>query len=151
MDNNNYGNPYQQPNNSDTAGGGFPFRNPGQRMATASMILGGACFFTLFTVYVPIICGSISILLAILSKGYGKKMLATAKIGIGSSIGGMAMVIAIVGSLIGTILSSSGEDLINFGRQIDQQFERQTGQDLEDVLGQSYEDLMKTYTEMLGK
>ena len=63
----------------------------------------------------------------------------------------MLLVATIVGVLVGSFFSSSGEDLVNFGRQMDQQFKRQTGQELEDVLGQSYEDLMKTYTEMLGK
>ncbi len=147
--NNNYNNPYQQPNHNEYPG--QPLRNPGQGMATASMILGVACFFMLFTVYVPIICGSIAILLAILSKGYGKRMLVTARVGIGCAIGGMLLVATIVGVLVGSFFSSSGEDLVNFGRQMDQQFKRQTGQELEDVLGQSYEDLMKTYTEMLGK
>jgi len=126
-------------------------RNPGQGMATASMILGLAAIFTLFTVYIPFICGNLAIILAILSKGYGKKMLSTAKIGIGTALGGIALIITVVCSAVVLILSLSGDDLISFGRQMDQQFESQTGRELEDVLGESYEDIMKTYAELMGK
>ncbi len=152
MDYNNYNNnnnTYNQPNNNYNDG--QPFRNPGRGMAMASMILGVACFFTLFTVYIPIVCGSIAIILAILSKGYGKKMLTTAWVGIGSAIGGMLLIASLVGSVAGMLLSSSREDLINFGRQMDQQFEQQTGRELEELFGQSYEDVMKAYSEMMGK
>lgn len=151
MDYNNNNNPYTQPNNSYYSNNQSQYiRNPGQTMAIMSMILGLASLFTLFTVYIPIICGSLAIVLAILSKGYGKRMLATAKIGIGTAIGGMALVITIVGSLTALLLSSSGDTLVKFGQQMDQQFEEQTGQKLEDVLGTSYEDIMKDYAESLG-
>lgn len=151
MDFNNY-NPYtQQNNNSNYSNRQRQFiRNPGQALATVSMILGLASIFTVFTVYIPVICGSLAIVLAILSKGYGKKMLGSAKIGIGTSIGGMALVITVIGSLAALLLSSSGDTLIQFGQQMDQQFEEQTGQKLEDILGSSYEDIMKDYSEILG-
>lgn len=151
MDYNNNNNPYTQPNNNYYSNNQSQYiRNPGQTMAIMSMILGLASLFTLFTVYIPIICGSLAIVLAVLSKGYGKRMLATAKIGIGTAIGGMALVITIVGSLTALLLSSSGDTLVKFGQQMDQQFEEQTGQKLEDVLGTSYEDIMKDYAESLG-
>ncbi len=151
MDFNNY-NPYTQQNNNNnySNGQGQFIRNPGQALATVSMILGLASIFTVFTVYIPVICGSLAIVLAILSKGYGKKMLGSAKIGIGTGIGGMALVITIVGSLTALLLSSSGDTLIQFGQQMDQQFEEQTGQKLEDILGSSYEDIMKDYANTLG-
>lgn len=150
MDYNN-NNPYTQQNNNYYSNGQGQFiRNPGQALATVSMILGLASIFTIFTVYIPIICGSLAIVLAILSKGYGKKMLGTARIGIGTAIGGMALVIAVIGSLTALLLSSSGDTLVKFGQQMDQQFEEQTGQKLEDVLGTSYEDIMKGYAESLG-
>lgn len=150
MDYNNY-NPYTQQNNNAYSDRQRQFiRNPGQALATVSMILGLASIFTVFTVYIPVICGSLAIVLAILSKGYGKKMLGSAKIGIGTGIGGMALVITIVGSLTALLLSSSGDTLIQFGQQMDQQFEEQTGQKLEDILGSSYEDIMKNYANTLG-
>lgn len=150
MDYNNNNNPYTQQNNSYYANGQNQYiRNPGQTMAIVSMILGLASIFTLFTVYIPIICGSLAIVLAVLSKGYGKKMLAFARIGIGTAIAGMALIITIIGSLTALLLSSSGDALVKFGQQMDQQFEEQTGQKLEDVLGTSYEDIMKDYADSL--
>lgn len=145
-------NPYIQPGNSPYSGNQMqPIRNPGRAMATASMILGIVSIFSMLTVYIPVICGSLAIVLAILSKGYGKKMLAGAKVGVGTGIGGIVLIFSVVGSLVGMILSLNRDDLISFGRQMDQQFERQTGQELEDILGQSYEDIMAQYAEIMGK
>ena len=147
MDYNNH-NPYFQQNKQYPPGNypGFP-HNPGQTLATVSMILGIISIFTLFTVYIPFICGSIAIVLAILSKGSFKKMLATAKVGIGTAIGSMSLVVIIIVSLCSMILSADSDTLIKFGQQIDQQFKEQTGQDVEDILGMSYEDLMREYVE----
>lgn len=147
MDYNNNNNPYTQPNNNFYSNNPNQYiRNPGQTMATAAMVLGVASIFTMFTVYIPFICGSLAIVFAILSKGYGKKMLAAAKIGIGTAIAGIVLIATIVGSVSAMLFSLSSEDLVNLGRQLDQQFESQTGRELEDILGTSYEDLMKEYT-----
>ncbi len=151
MDYNNKG-PSTESNNHPYPDGQRQFiRNPGQGMATASMILGLAAIFTLFTVYIPFICGNLAIILAILSKGYGKKMLSTAKIGIGTALGGIALIITVACSAVALILSMSGDELISLGRQMDQQFESQTGQELEDVADVSYEDIMRTFAELMGK
>lgn len=151
MDFNNYNNSDTQNNNNYPDGQRQLIRNPGQTLAIASLALGIASIFTMFTVYIPLICGSIAIVLAILSKGYGKKLLTAAKIGIGTAIGGMALVITIIGSLVALLLSCDGNTLVEFGKQMDQQFEQQTGQNLEDLLGTSYEDIMQEYAEALGK
>lgn len=149
MDYNNNNNPYTQPNNNYYSNGqGGSIRNPGQTMATMAMVLGVASIFTMFTVYIPLICGSLAIVFAILSKGYGKKMLAAAKIGIGTALAGIALIVTIIGSVSAMLLSLSSEDLVNLGRQLDRQFESQTGRELEEILGTSYEDLMKEYTGM---
>lgn len=123
----------------------LPPRNPGQTMATVSMILGVVSIFTLFTVYIPIVCGSIAVVLAILSKGSFKKMLTTAKVGIGTAIGSIALLFVMIASFSAMLLSTSGDTLIKFGQQIDQQFKEQTGQEIEDILGMSYEDIMREY------
>lgn len=149
MDYNNNNNPYtQQNNNYYSSGQGQPVRNPGQTMATMAMVLGLASIFTMFTIYIPLICGSLAVVFAILSKGYGKKMLAAAKIGIGTAIAGIALIVTILGSVSAMLLSLSSEDLVNLGRELDQQFESQTGRELEEVLGTSYEEIMKEYTGM---
>ncbi|MBD5463571.1 MAG: hypothetical protein HDR24_11055 [Lachnospiraceae bacterium] len=152
MDYNHNSNPYTQPNNQYNPNNQNQFiRNPGQTMALISLILGIASIFTIFTIYLPLILGSIAIVLAILSKGYGKKMLATAKAGIGTAIGGIALIAVVFGSVISLFLSLSGDQLVEFGRQIDEMFEQQTGQDIEDIAGTSYEEIMRTYSEMIGK
>lgn len=151
MDYNNNYSPYSGQNQNNQYAPEPFFRNPGQSMATASMVLGLVGLFTLFTVYIPLICGGLAVILAILSKGYGKKMLLTAKVGIGTAVGGIALIVFIIFSLAGLLLSRSGDDLVNFGKAMDKQFEQQTGQELKDILGQSYEDIMKDYTEIMGK
>ena len=67
-------------------------------MATMAMVLGLAGIFTMFTIYIPLICGSLAVIFAILSKGYGNKMLTSAKIGIGTAIAGIALIVTILGS-----------------------------------------------------
>ncbi|MDE5908473.1 MAG: hypothetical protein K2H52_07035 [Lachnospiraceae bacterium] len=150
MDYNRNNNPYTPPNHPYDSNGQHQFvRNPGQTMAMISLILGIASIVTLFSIYLPIILGSIAIVLAILSKGYGKKMLTTAKVGVGTAIGGMTLIVAIFGAIISLFLSMTGDELVEFGRQIDQQFEQQTGMDIEKLTGTSYEEIMKSYAEMM--
>lgn len=149
MDYNN-NNPYTQQNNQYHSSAPRPgIQNPGQTMATIAMVLGLASVFCIFTVYLPLVLGSIAIILAILSKGYGKKMLATAKIGVGTAIGGLSMVLVLIASVFSLLMSNS-DVLIDQGRQLDEQFERQTGQKLEDYLGKSYEDIMREYAELFN-
>ena len=146
MDYNRNNNPYTPPNHPYDSNGQHQFvRNPGQTMAMISLILGIASIVTLFSIYLPIILGSIAIVLAILSKGYGKKMLTTAKVGVGTAIGGMTLIVAIFGAIISLFLSMTGDELVEFGRQIDQQFEQQTGMDIEKLTGTSYEEIMKSF------
>lgn len=152
MDNNNYNNPYTQPGGKQYYSNPQPaFKNPGATMATVSLVLGIGSIFTLLTVYFPLILGSLAIVFAVLSTGYGKKMLASAKVGIGTAIGGIVLVITIIGSVLGLIFSLSGDDMIQFGQEMDKQFEEQMGISLEEFAGESYEDVMKTYVDLLGK
>ena len=148
MEYNNNNNPYRNQNNPYySQNPQTSMNNPGRSMATVAMVLGLASVFCAFTVYLPIIFGSIAIILANLSNGYGKKMLTAAKIGIGTAIGGLAMVIVLITSVF-TLLMSNGDYLIDQGRLLDEQFERQTGQKLEDYLGKSYEDIMREYADL---
>ena len=151
MDYNNNYTPYEGPNQTSQYTQGPVLHSPGQSMATASMILGLVSLFTLFTVYIPLICGSLAVILAVLSKGYGKKMPLTARVGVGTAVGGVTLIMTLLFTLTRILLSSSGDDLVNFGKAMDEQFEQQTGIELEDILGQSYEDIMRDYTEIMGK
>lgn len=127
------------------------YPNPGTTFATVSMILGVGSVFTLLTVYLSVILGSLAIIFAVLSSGAGKKFLATAKVGIGSAIGSMAVAIMLISSAFGFFLSSSRENLIQFGQQMDQIVEKQIGASPEELIGESYENVMKTFADAMGK
>lgn len=152
MDYRNNNDPYSQQNQN-----GYIYRtggwstNPGQPLATASMFLGIAAVFTMFTIYLPLVFGSLAILFALLSKGYGRKLLASAKVGIISGGCGLAVISSVLGILTAFFLLSSGDELIQMGRQLDQQFETRTGVPLEEIMGESYEDLMTDFVSLTGK
>lgn len=150
----NQNNPYQQ-QNYDPNYQRQPIRNPGQTLAIISLVLGILSIFSIFGIYPSLIFGSIAIVLAILSKGYGKKMLGIAKAGIITAISGIALVLVVFGFMVSimvkAISSLSGEQMVEFGRQMDEQIEQQLGQDMEDLAGISYEDIMKIYADLLGK
>lgn len=127
------------------------FHNAGATFATVSMILGLGCMFSFLTVYLPLVLGSLSIIFALLSKGYGKKMMIGAKIGMCTAIGCMALIVTVMGTFITLFLNSSRADMVRMGQQLDQQIEDQLGISPDEVLGQSYEDIMKTFADSLGK
>lgn len=135
-------NNYYQPQNLQNAGATF---------ATVSMILGMGCMFSFLTVYLPLVFGSLSIIFALLSKGYGKKLLISAKIGLCTAIGCIGLIIVIMGTFITLFLSSSRSDMIRLGQQMDQQLEDQFGISPDEILGQSYEDIMEDFADSLGK
>lgn len=123
-------------------------RNPGMSMAMASLFLGIASIFTVASVFLPFILGGLGILLALLSKGYGKKLLTQARIGIICGVSGMILTITIIISSV-TMLLQNPDLLLDFGKQYDQMFENMYGESTEDLYGTSFEDLMKNYTNML--
>lgn len=127
------------------------YSHPGATFATVSMILGVGSVFTLLTVYLPFILGSLSIIFAVLSSGAGQKLLATAKVGIGSAIGSMAMIIALMGTVLGLILGTSRENMLQLGQQMDQMIENQMGASPQELIGESYEDIMRSFADAMGK
>ena len=145
MDYNNLNN-YRPPQN---------YRHPGTTFATISMILGLGSIFTLLTVYLPIILGSLAIIFAILSTSAGQKFLVSAKVGICTAAGSISIVVAIIvtvmGMMISLLLGSSREDLIRLGQQMDQDIEDQIGIQPKDIMGESYEDIMTEFADTMGK
>lgn len=117
-------------------------------MATASLLLGAASIFTILSVFLPFILGGLAILLALLSKGYGRKMLTQAKIGLACGIGGFCITAVICVVSVGALLSDP-EKLISFGRQYDAMMENTYGQSTEELYGESFEDIMRQYAEIL--
>lgn len=145
---------YNNNQNTPSNGSGYystpnpSFRNPGMAMATASLLLGLASFFTMLTVFLPLLCGGLAILFALLSKGYGKKMVSQAKIGLVCGIGGLCITAMMVGSSMAMLLSNP-DMMVEIGQQYDTVMEDMYGQPTEDIYGTSFEDMMKEYTDML--
>lgn len=131
------------------------YQHPGSTFATISMILGFGSIFTLLTVYLPVILGSLAIIFAILSTNAGQKFLVSAKVGICTAAGSITIVIAIIVTVMGIMVSmlfgSSREDLIRLGQQIDKSIEEQTGIRVKDIMGESYEDFMNEFADTIGR
>ena len=137
-------------NENEYSGTSFEYSNgfaPGNNgFAFASLILGVSALFSLFTVYLPLILGSLAILFALLSKGYGKKMVTTAKIGFISAITGLSLILSIlvvcITSLYLLFATCTDDQLLRYGTQLDQAVEMQLGQSTEEMFGTSYEDII---------
>ena len=126
-------------NENEYSGTSFEYNNgfaPGNNgFAFTALILGVSALFSLFTVYLPLILGSLAILFALLSKGYGKKMVTTAKIGFISAVTGIT-------SLYLLFATCTDDQLLHYGSQLDQAVEMQLGQSTEEMFGTSYEDMI---------
>ena len=125
------------------------FRNPGMAMATASLFLGVTSFFTIMSVFLPFLFGGLAILFALLSKGYGRKMLTQAKIGLICGIGGLCVTASLFVSSAALLLKNP-DMLVDIGRQYDDAVESMYGQSTEEIYGESFEDMMKKYADMLN-
>lgn len=121
--------------------------SPGLSMATAAMFLGLAAMVTTMTVFLPLLLGGLAIVLALLSKGYGRKMMIQAKVGMICGIFGLASACVIIFSSFAAIIRHP-DMLINVGRQYDAMYENFYGQTYESVYGYSYEDIMRQYADI---
>lgn len=93
----------------------------------------------LMTIYIPMILGTIAIVLALLSKGLQSHMAGQAMTGMVCGIGGLLMNLGILISSLMFIFSHP-EILQDAARTYDTQFEIIYGESTEDILGQSLED-----------
>ncbi len=86
-----------------------PYRNKrSEHMALASLILGTAALLTSGCIYVAVICGSLGIILALLSKGGSLTMNAQGKIGLTLSSVGLIFTILLYVVLFAIILNMYG-------------------------------------------
>ncbi|MBR5800350.1 MAG: hypothetical protein IKY23_09855 [Lachnospiraceae bacterium] len=120
----------------------------GLTMASAALIFGAGALLTLLTVFLPLVLGSLAIVLALLSKGSEKKMLTQAKVGFGCGIAGLSMVLALLGSTY-ALMFTHPEMLPEAGRMVDTMYEETYDTKTEDILGFSYEDLMTQQAEKI--
>lgn len=138
-------------NTSFQGGYGQPspsFHNPGLVMASVSLFLGLGAIFTLLTVFLPLAFGGLAVLLALLSKGYGKKMLTQARIGFTCGIGSICATVCILFSSLAFLLSNP-DRLVEYGQQYDAMCEDVYGQSSEELFGFSFEDMMEEYAGIL--
>lgn len=126
------------------------YASPGLSMATAAMFLGLAAMVTTMTVFLPLILGGLAIILALLSKGYGRKMIIQAKVGMICGIFGLAVVGVIIFSVLATMISNP-DLLIQIGQQYDAMYENLYGQSFESLNGYSYEDIMRQYADLFRR
>lgn len=124
------------------------FYNPGQKMALTSLIFGVGSVFTTATVFLPLIFSGLAVIFALLSKGYGKKMLTQAKIGIISGIAGLCITVFMFISSF-ALLISNPDILTEFGAQYDAACEAVYGQSSEEIFGYSFEEIMDDYADAL--
>ena len=124
------------------------FHTPGMSMATASLLLGLAAIFTTMTVFLPIVCGCLAILFALLSKGYGKKMITQAKVGLAFGTGSLVLTVILFFASF-NLLISNPDILVEFGKQYDATCESLYGQSSEEILGFSYEEVLTDFAESL--
>ena len=111
-----------------------PTRHPGSSFATASMVLGILAILSAFTgtVFPPLVCGGLAIILGLLSKGNDKAMLPNAKVGILTAILGLVINILIVASAF--LLLFTNADMQNdFRRQLNQYYEYFYGESFDDA------------------
>lgn len=114
-------------------------KSPTDALSTAAFILGILAIISAFmmTVYFPFILGSISIILALLSKGYKNKMVNKAVVGIVCSIVGIVLNIFIIGKSIYFVFTneqafayfdSMYEEM--YGESFSDMYQEMTGQEL---------------------
>ena len=111
-----------------------PTRHPGSAFATASLVLGIIAILSAFTgtVFPPLVCGGLSIILALLSKGNDRAMLPNAKVGVLTGILGLIINVLVVASAFLLLFTEPGlkED---FHRQLNQYYEYFYGESFDDA------------------
>ena len=149
MDTNNpYQNPYQNNNqnsdqnpyqNNNQNGSQNPYgsayrkqRQPGDQLSSAALVLGIIALISAFTftVYPCLILGSLSIILALLSRGSQKKLLGQSR---------TAVVFAIIGLSVNLVVAGTSVYLLTHNTAVQSQF----NQAFEDLYGESFEDYIR--------
>ena len=111
-----------------------PTRHPGSAFATASLVLGIIAILSAFTgtVFPPLVCGGLSIILALLSKGNDRVMLPNAKVGVLTGILGLILNVLVVASAF-LLLLTEPELKEDFHRQLNQYYEYFYGESFDDA------------------
>lgn len=133
---------FNQPNNQSTANrtpySQSPFRPlQGNVFSTLSIYFGIAAIISICTGVLPYVLGSLSILFALLSKGYHKKMHKTAIAGICTSCFGIFLAsVSLFSSVI--LLYTSPDARKEFRSYMNQITELETGQSFDEFMEEYY-------------
>ena len=120
-----------------------PTRHPGSAFATASLVLGIIAILSAFTgtVFPPLVCGGLSIILALLSKGNDRAMLPNAKVGVLTGILGLILNVLVVASAFLLLFTEPG---------LKEDFHRQLNQYYEYFYGESFDDAWEEMEDIYG-
>ena len=120
-----------------------PTRHPGSAFATASLVLGIIAILSAFTgtVFPPLVCGGLSIILALLSKGNDRAMLPNAKVGVLTGILGLIINVLVVASAFLLLFTEPG---------LKEDFHRQLNQYYEYLYGESFDDAWEEMEDIYG-
>ena len=120
-----------------------PTRHPGSAFATASLVLGIIAVLSAFTgtVFPPLVCGGLSIILALLSKGNDRAMLPNAKVGVLTGILGLIINVLVVASAFLLLFTEPG---------LKEDFHRQLNQYYEYFYGESFDDAWEEMEDIYG-
>lgn len=136
MDNYNNGQipPWQNSNSGVPPYYAPPTRHPGSGFATASMVLGILAILSAFTgtVFPPLICGGLSVILALLSKGNDRAMLPNAKVGVLTAVLGLVVNVLIVASAF-LLLFTNPDMQKEFHDQLNYYYEYFYGESFDDA------------------
>ena len=115
-------------------------KTPAQSMAAASFYLGIGALATCWSGILSVTLASIALVLALLSKGYEKKMLSQAKTAVKCAVAGLIITLAVsVYNLYS--LASNPQVILDVAKQSDEIIEQTYGVPTEEVMGSSYEDM----------
>ena len=98
-------------------------------LAKAAMVLGILSLLTIFTVYLPLILGSLAVILAILSRGSRKKMHGDAKTGVITGTISLCIVPAIVAASFYLVFTNP-----SYYEQFNDTYEKMYGRSFDDTL-----------------
>lgn len=117
-----------------------PTRHPGSGFATASLVLGIIAILTAFvgTVYPPVICAGLSVLLALLSRGGDRVLLPNARVGV---------ITAVLGLVVNIVVVISAFLLIFTNPEANRQFHDQLNRYYEQFYGESFDDAIEEIRE----
>lgn len=131
MDEMNYGSPFvERPSDNEINHNINRYGKP-NRLGQIAMILGLIAFFIAFTcmIYPAAMLGGVAIVLAVLSRGRGRRFDGTAKVGLWSGIAALIVNVAIIAGVVALIFSNG-------------EFKNMMNEACREMYGQTFDDMV---------